>query len=146
MEQADVWFHAEVPVQSRGMRHKILVIEGATGTGKTVYAQSKGSHSCMCNVWNVAALSEDTDVWILDDMVSSSGKCSLKALSQYEADFTGRYQCVKTMKVHPTIILGNSREAITRCWEDIRGPEGEEWVERNMEWIHSGSAPFYVFP
>jgi hypothetical protein len=128
------------------MRHKILVIEGATGTGKTMYARSKGTHSRMCNVWNVASLSEDADVWILDDMVSTSGKYSLKALSQYEADFTGWYQRVKTMKVRPTIILGNSREAITRCWEDIKGLEGEEWVERNVEWIYSAAAPFYVFP
>jgi hypothetical protein len=146
MEQANVWFKAEVPVRGRGMRHKILVIEGATGTGKTAYARSKGTHSRMCNVWNVASLSEDADVWILDDMVSTSGKYSLKALSQYEADFTGRYQRVKTMKVRPTIILGNSRDAITRCWEDIKGAEGEEWVERNVEWIHSAGAPFYVFP
>jgi hypothetical protein len=127
------------------MRHKILVIEGATGTGKTAYARSKGTHSQMCNVWNMASLSEDADVWILDDMVSTSGKYSLKALSQYEADFTGRYQRVKTMQVRPTIILGNSRTAITKCWEDISGPEGEEWVERNVEWIQSGVAPFYVF-
>jgi hypothetical protein len=146
MERADTWFRKEVPVRARGMRHKILVIEGSTGTGKTVYARSKRTQSRMCNVCNVASLSEDTDIWILDDMVSSSGKYSLKALSQYEADFTGRYQRVKTMKVRPTIILGNSREAITRCWEDIKGPEGEEWVEKNMEWIHSGEAPFYVFP
>jgi hypothetical protein len=126
VEQADAWFEAEVPVRERGMRHKILVIEGATGTGKTAYARSKGMHSHMCNVWNVVALSEDADVWILDDMVKTSGEYSLKALSQYEADFTGRYQRVKTMKVRPTVILGNSRAAITRCWSDIRGPEGEE--------------------
>jgi hypothetical protein len=146
MERADAWFHNEVPVRAQGMRHKILVIEGATRTGKTAYARSKGTHSHMCNVWNVTALSEDADVWILDDRVSTSGKYSLKALSQYKADFTGRYQRVKTMKVRPTIILGNSRSAITRCWEDISGPEGEEWVEKNVEWIHSGSAPFYMFP
>jgi hypothetical protein len=146
VERADAWFREEVPVRARGMRHKILVIEGATGTGKTAYAWSKGSHSRMCNVWNVASLSEDANVWILDDMVSTSGKYLLKALSQYEADFTGRYQRVKTMKVRPTIILGNSRAAITKCWEDISGPEGEEWVERNVEWIHSGDTPFYVFP
>jgi hypothetical protein len=97
MERADAWFRDEVPVRSRGMRHKILVIEGATGTGKTAYARSKGTHSRMCNVWNVASLSKEADIWILDDMVSSSGKYSLKALSQYEADFTGRYQRVKTM-------------------------------------------------
>jgi hypothetical protein len=115
------------------MRHKILVIEGATGTGKTAYARSKGTHSRMCNVWNVASLTEDANVWILDDMVSTSGKYSLKALSQYEADFTGRYQRVKTMKVRLKIILGNSRAAITRCWEDISGPEREEWVEKNMD-------------
>jgi hypothetical protein len=145
VERADTWFREEVPVRARGMRHKILVIEGATGTGKTAYARSQGTHSRMCNVWNVASLSEDADVWILDDMVSTSGKYSLKALSQYEADFTGRYQRVKTMKVRPTIILGNSREAIARCWEDIRGPEGEEWVEKNVEWIHSGATPFYLF-
>jgi hypothetical protein len=146
VEQADVWFHEEVPVRGRGMRHKILVIEGATGTGKTAYARSKGTHSRMCNVWIVASPSEDADVWILDDMVSTSGRYSQKALSQYEADFTGRYQRVKTMKVQPTVILGNSRAAITKCWEDISGPEGEEWVEKNVEWIRSGDAPFYVFP
>jgi hypothetical protein len=89
VERADAWFRAEVPVRSQGMRHKILVIEGAMGTGKTVYTRSKGTHSRMCNVWNVVALSEDADVWILDDLVSSSGKYSLKALSQYKADFTG---------------------------------------------------------
>jgi hypothetical protein len=144
--RANAWFKAEVPVRARGMRHKILVIEGATGTGKTAYARSKGTHSRMCNVCNVAALSENADAWILDDMVSTSGKYSLKALSQYEADFTGRYQRMKTMKVRPTIILGNSRTAITKCWEDISGPEGEEWVERNVEWIQSGDAPFYIFP
>jgi hypothetical protein len=146
VERADAWFHGEVPVRARGMRHKILVIEGSTGTGKTAYARSKGTRSRMCNVWNVASLSEDADDWVLDDMVSTSGKYSLKALSQYEADFTGRYQRVKTMRVRPTIILGNSRAAIRKCWEDISGPEGEEWVEKNMEWIHSGDAPFYVFP
>jgi hypothetical protein len=146
VESTDVWFRDEVPMRARGMRHTILVIEGATGTGKTAYARSKGTHSRMCNVWNVASLSENADVWVLDDMVSNSGKYSLKALSQYKADFTGCCQRVKTMKVRPTIILGNSREAITRCWEDIKGPEGEEWVEKNVEWIHSGSAPFYVFP
>jgi hypothetical protein len=146
VERADVWFRNEVPERAWGMRHKILVIEGATWWGKTAYARLKGTHSRMCNVWNVASLSEDADVWILDDMVSTSGKYSLKALSQYEADFTGRYQRVKTMKVHPTIILGNSRAAITRCWSDIEGPEGEEWVGKNVEWIHLGPAPFYVFP
>jgi hypothetical protein len=82
VERADAWFRDEVPVRARGMRHKIMVIEGATGTGKTAYARSKGSHSSMCNMWNVASLSEDADVWILDDMVSTSGKYSLKALSQ----------------------------------------------------------------
>jgi hypothetical protein len=146
VERAEVWFRDEVPVSARGMRHKILVIEGATGTGKTAYARSKGTHSRMCNVWNVVSLSEDADIWILDDVVSTSSKYSLKALSQYEADFTGRYQHVKTMRVRPTVILGNSRAAITKCWEDISSPEGEEWVEKNVEWIHSGAAPFYVFP
>jgi hypothetical protein len=146
MEQVDAWFEAEVPVRAWGMCHRILVIEGSTGTGKTAYAQSKGTHSHMCNVWNAASLSEHADVWILDYMVSTSGKYSLKALSQYEADFTGQYQRVKTMKVRPTIILGNSRASITKCWEDISSPEGEEWVEKNVEWIHSGDAPFYVFP
>jgi hypothetical protein len=38
VEQADAWFRDEVPVRSRGMRQKILAIEGATGTGKTAYA------------------------------------------------------------------------------------------------------------
>ncbi|QRW13244.1 hypothetical protein RhiLY_12243 [Ceratobasidium sp. AG-Ba] len=108
VEQADKWFAEEVRPKGPGMRHRILVIEGETGTGKTAYARSKGKHSRMCNVWNVAALSEDADIWILDDMVSTNGKYSLKALSQYEADFTGRYQRVKTMKVRPTVILGNS--------------------------------------
>ncbi|QRV73357.1 Retrovirus-related Pol polyprotein from transposon opus [Ceratobasidium sp. AG-Ba] len=92
IDQADRWFDQEVRPKGPGMRHCILVIEGETGTGKTAYARSKGSHSRMCNVWNVANLLEDTDVWILDDMVSTNGKYSLKALSQYEADFTGRYQ------------------------------------------------------
>ncbi|QRW12473.1 hypothetical protein RhiLY_11472 [Ceratobasidium sp. AG-Ba] len=99
VEQADKWFAEEVRPKGPGMRHRILVIEGETGTGKTAYARSKGKHSRMCNVWNVAALSEDADIWILDDMVSTNGKYSLKALSQYEADFTSRYQRVKTMKV-----------------------------------------------
>jgi hypothetical protein len=145
VERADAWFEAKVPIRERGRRHKILVIKGATGTGKTAYAQSKGTHSRMCNMWNVAALSEDAGVWILDDMVKTSGEYSLKALSQYEADFTGWYQQVKTMKVHPTVILGNSRAAITRCWSDIKGPEGEEWLDKNVIWIRSGTAPFYVF-
>ncbi|QRV83731.1 hypothetical protein RhiJN_11747 [Ceratobasidium sp. AG-Ba] len=136
----------EVRPKGPGMRHRILVIEGETGTGKTAYACSKGSHSRMCNVWNVANLSEDADVWILDDMVSTNGKYSLKALSQYEADFMGRYQRVKTMKVRPTVILGNSRAAITRCWSDIEGEEGEAWVAKNVEWVYSGGRPFFVFP
>jgi hypothetical protein len=59
VDRADTWFHDEVPEWSRGMRHKILVIEGATGTGKTADAGSKGTHSRMCNVWNVASLSEE---------------------------------------------------------------------------------------
>ncbi|QRW01120.1 hypothetical protein RhiLY_00117 [Ceratobasidium sp. AG-Ba] len=107
IDQADRWFDQEVRPKGPGMRHRILVIEGETGTGKTAYARSKGSHSRMCNVWNVANLSEDADVWILDDMVSTNGKYSLKALSQYEADFTGRYQRVKTMKA-PTPSVENS--------------------------------------
>ncbi|QRV78791.1 hypothetical protein RhiJN_06806 [Ceratobasidium sp. AG-Ba] len=144
--QANRWFNQEVRPKGPGMRHRILVIEGETGTGKTAYARSKGSHSRMCNVWNVANLSEDVDVWILDDMVSTNGKYSLKALSQYEADFTGRYQRVKTMKVRPTVILGNSRAAITRCWSDIEGEEGEAWVAKNVEWVYSGGRPFFVFP
>ncbi|QRW14001.1 hypothetical protein RhiLY_13000 [Ceratobasidium sp. AG-Ba] len=123
--EADKWFAKEVRPKGPGMRHRILVIEGETGTGKTAYARSKGKHSRMCNVWNVAALSEDADIWILDDMVSTNGKYSLKALSQYKADFTGRYQRVKTMKVRPTVILGNSQAAITKCWSDIEGEEGE---------------------
>ncbi|QRW12495.1 hypothetical protein RhiLY_11494 [Ceratobasidium sp. AG-Ba] len=146
IDQADRWFDQEVRPKGPGMRHRILVIEGETGTGKTAYARSKGSHSRMCNVWNVANLSEDADVWILDDMVSTNGKYSLKALSQYEADFTGRYQRVKTMKVRPTVILGNSRAAITRCWSDIEGEEGEAWVAKNVEWVYSGGRPFFVFP
>ncbi|QRW07844.1 hypothetical protein RhiLY_06843 [Ceratobasidium sp. AG-Ba] len=146
VEQADKWFAEEVRPKGPGMRHRILVIEGETGTGKTAYARSKGKHSRMCNVWNVAALSEDADIWILDDMVSTNGKYSLKALSQYEADFTGRYQRVKTMKVRPTVILGNSRAAITKCWSDIEGEEGEAWVARNVEWVYSGGRPFFVFP
>ncbi|QRV90610.1 hypothetical protein RhiJN_18628 [Ceratobasidium sp. AG-Ba] len=146
IDQADRWFAQEVRPKGPGMRHRILVIEGETGTGKTAYARSKGSHSRMCNVWNVAALSEDADIWILDDMVSTNGKYSLKALSQYEADFTGRYQRVKTMKVRPTVILGNSRAAITKCWSDIEGEEGEAWVARNVEWVYSGGRPFFVFP
>ncbi|QRV96891.1 Retrovirus-related Pol polyprotein from transposon opus [Ceratobasidium sp. AG-Ba] len=92
VDQADKWFAQEVRPKGPGMRHRILVIEGETGTGKTAYARSKGSHSRMCNVWNVAALSEEADIWILGDMVSTNGKYLLKALSQYEADFTGRYQ------------------------------------------------------
>ncbi|QRV73436.1 hypothetical protein RhiJN_01450 [Ceratobasidium sp. AG-Ba] len=171
VEQADKWFAKEVRPKGPGMRHRILVIEGETGTGKTAYTRSKGKHSRMCNVWNVAALSEDADIWILDDMVSTNGKYSLKALSQYEADFTGRYQRVKTMKVRPTVILGNSRAAITtqpkpetpvmlidstqglsfefwlrKCWSDIEGEEGEAWVARNVEWVYSGGRPFFVFP
>ncbi|QRW11988.1 hypothetical protein RhiLY_10987 [Ceratobasidium sp. AG-Ba] len=146
IDQADRWFDQEVRPKGPGMRHRILVIEGETGTGKTAYARSKGSHSRMCNVWNVANLSEDADVWILDDMVSTNGKYSLKALSQYEADFMGRYQRVKTMKVRPTVILGNSRAAITRCWSDIEGEEGEAWVAKNVEWVYSGGRPFFVFP
>ncbi|QRV81705.1 hypothetical protein RhiJN_09720 [Ceratobasidium sp. AG-Ba] len=146
VEQADKWFAEEVRPKGPGMRHRILVIEGETGTGKTAYARSKGKHSRMCNVWNVAALSEDADIWILDDMVSTNGKYSLKALSQYEADFTGRYQRVKTMKVQPTVILGNSRAAITKCWSYIEGEEGEAWVARNVEWVYSGGRPFFVFP
>ncbi|QRW10383.1 hypothetical protein RhiLY_09382 [Ceratobasidium sp. AG-Ba] len=146
VEQADKWFAEEVRPKGPGMRHRILVIEGETGTGKTAYAQSKGKHSRMCNVWNVAALSEDADIWILDDMVSTNSKYSLKALSQYEADFTGRYQRVKTMKVRPTVILGNSRAAITKCWLDVEGEEGEAWVARNVEWVYSGGRPFFVFP
>ncbi|QRW08778.1 hypothetical protein RhiLY_07777 [Ceratobasidium sp. AG-Ba] len=141
VEQADKWFAKEVRPKGPGMRHRILVIEGETGTGKTAYARSKGKHSRMCNVWNVAALSEDADIWILDDMVSTNGKYSLKALSQYEADFTGRYQRVKTMKVQPTVILGNSRAAITKCWSDIEGEEGEAWVARNVEWVYSVEDP-----
>ncbi|QRV90846.1 hypothetical protein RhiJN_18864 [Ceratobasidium sp. AG-Ba] len=144
IDQADRWFDQEVRPKGPGMRHRILVIEGETGTGKTAYARSKGSHSRMCNVWNVANLSEDADVWILDDMVSTNGKYSLKALSQYEADFTGRYQRVKTMKVRPTVILGNSRAAITRCWSDIEGEEGEAWVAKNVEWVYSGGRPFFI--
>ncbi|QRV83505.1 hypothetical protein RhiJN_11521 [Ceratobasidium sp. AG-Ba] len=146
IDQADRWFDQEVRPKGPGMRHRILVIEGETGTGKTAYARSKGSHSRMCNVWNVANLSEDADVWILDDMVSTNGKYSLKALSQYEADFTGRYQRVKRMKVWPTVILGNSRVAITRCWSDIEGEEGEAWVAKNVEWVYSSGRPFFVFP
>ncbi|QRV99069.1 hypothetical protein RhiJN_27088 [Ceratobasidium sp. AG-Ba] len=124
VDQADRWFAQEVQPKGPGMRHCILVIEGETGTGKTAYAQSKGSHSRMCNVWNVAALSEDANIWILDNMVSTNSKYSLKALSQYEADFTGHYQRVKTIKVRPTVILGNSRAAITKCWSDIKGKKG----------------------
>ncbi|QRV96352.1 hypothetical protein RhiJN_24370 [Ceratobasidium sp. AG-Ba] len=146
VDQADRWFAQEVRPKGPGMRHRILVIEGKTGTGKTAYARSKGSHSRMCNIWNVAAISEDADIWILDDMVSTNSKYSLKALSQYEADFTGRYQWVKTMKVRPTVILGNSRAAITKCWSDIEGEEGEAWVARNVEWVYSGGRPFFVFP
>lgn len=146
IEQADAWFRSEIPAKARGMRHKILVIEGDTGTGKTAYVRSKGTHSRMCNVWNVGALSEEADVWVLDDMVSTNGRYSLKALSQYEADFTGRYKHVKAMKVRPTVILGNSRSAIMKCWSDIEGEEGEAWVARNVEWIYSGSMPFFVFP
>ncbi|KAG8688158.1 hypothetical protein FRC09_013077 [Ceratobasidium sp. 395] len=146
VNQADQWFAREVPPKAPGMRHRILVIEGATGTGKTAYARSKGSHSRMCNVWNVGTLSADADFWVLDDMVHTHGKYSLKALSQYEADFTGRYSHVKTMKVRPTVILGNSRSAITKCWSDIEGEEGDAWVERNVEWVHAGDRPFFVFP
>ncbi|QRV77359.1 hypothetical protein RhiJN_05374 [Ceratobasidium sp. AG-Ba] len=146
IDQANRWFDQEVQPKGPGMRHRILVIEGETGMGKTAYARSKGLHSRMCNVWNVANLSEDADVWILDDMVSTNGKYSLKALSQYEADFTGRYQRVKTMKVRPTVILRNSRAAITRCWSDIEGEEGEAWVAKNVEWVYSGGRPFFVFP
>ncbi|QRV96861.1 hypothetical protein RhiJN_24879 [Ceratobasidium sp. AG-Ba] len=97
VDQADRWFAQEVRPKGPGMCHRILVIEGETGAGKTAYARSKGSHSRMCNVWNMAALSEDADFWILDDMVSTNGKYSLKALSQYEANFTRRYQRVKTI-------------------------------------------------
>ena len=129
------------------MRHRILVIEGATGTGKTAYARSKGLHSRMCNVWNVPKLLEAADFWILDDMVSGAGgKYSLKALSQYEADFTGKYARVKTTKVRPTVILGNSREAIMACWSDIAGEEGDNWVDKNVDWIYAGDQPFFVFP
>ncbi|KAG8726934.1 hypothetical protein FRC10_006621, partial [Ceratobasidium sp. 414] len=129
VDQVEAWFETEVPRRGPGMRHRILVIEGATGTGKTAYTRSKGSHSRMCNSWNVAALSEAADVWILDDMVHTNGKYSLKALSQYEADFTGKYRHVKSMKVRPSVILGNSREAITECWSDIKGEEGEAWIK-----------------
>ncbi|QRV96262.1 hypothetical protein RhiJN_24280 [Ceratobasidium sp. AG-Ba] len=100
----------------------------------------------MCNMWNVAALLEDANIWILDNMVSTNGKYLLKAPSQYEADFTGRYQQVKTMKVQPTVIRGNSRAAITKCWSDIEGEEGEAWVARNVKWVYSGGRPFFVFP
>ncbi|QRW06232.1 hypothetical protein RhiLY_05231 [Ceratobasidium sp. AG-Ba] len=100
IDQADRWFDQEV-------RQRV---------------QACAIASCrMCNVWNVANLSED-DVWILDDMVSTNGKYSLKALSQYEADFTGRYQRVKTMKTE--------------------GEEGEAWVAKNVEWVYSGGRPF----
>ena len=100
----------------------------------------------MGNLWNVAALSPDADVWILDDMVHTNGRYSLKALSQFECDFTGRYKHVKSMKVRPTVILGNSREAITKCWSDIEGEEGEAWVKGNVDWVYSGGRPFFVFP
>ncbi|KAG8762015.1 hypothetical protein FRC12_009223 [Ceratobasidium sp. 428] len=146
IDQADEWFNREVPPKMPGMRHRILVIEGETGTGKTAYARSKGPHSRMCNVWNVGSLSTDADFWILDDMVHTHGKYSLKALSQYEADFTGRYSHVKMMKVRPTVILGNSRSAITKCWSDIEGPEGDAWVEKNVEWVYAGDRPFFVLP
>ena len=100
----------------------------------------------MCNVWNVASLSSEADFWVLDDMVHTNGRYSLKALSQYEADFTGRYQRVKTMKVRPTVILGNNRSAIMKCWSDIEGPEGDAWVAKNVEWVESNDSPFFVFP
>lgn len=45
IERADTWFETEVPEKARGMRHKILVIEGETGTGKTAYVRSKGTSS-----------------------------------------------------------------------------------------------------
>lgn len=146
INRVDAWLAAETPEKSRGMRHKILVIEGETGTGKTAYIRSKGTHSRMCNVWNVGALSEESNIWVLDDMVSTNGRYSLKALSQYEADFTGRYKHVKSMKVRPTVILGNSRSAIHKCWSDIEGEEGEAWVAKNVEWVYSGPKPFFIFP
>jgi Cdc6-like AAA superfamily ATPase len=40
VEHADTWFRDEVPVRAWAMRHKILVIEGATGTGKTTYVET----------------------------------------------------------------------------------------------------------
>ncbi|QRW13192.1 hypothetical protein RhiLY_12191 [Ceratobasidium sp. AG-Ba] len=116
IDQANRWFDQEVQPKGPGMRHRILVIEGETGTGKTAYARSKGLHSRMCNVWNVANLSEDADVWILDNMESTNGKYSLKALSQYKADFTGRYQRVKTMK---WVFFSRSDFSVSeeaRCW------------------------------
>ncbi len=119
------------------------MIEGATGTGKTAYARSKGTHSQMCNVWNIRALLEDADVWVLDDMVSTNGRYSLKALSQYKADFTGRYKHVKAMKVRPTVILGNSQTAIMKCWSDIEGEEGDVWIAGNVDWVYAGDNPFF---
>lgn len=73
IDQAEAWLATEVPVKARGVRHKILVIEGDSGTGKTAFIRSKGTHSRMCNVWNVGALSKEADIWVLDDMVSTNG-------------------------------------------------------------------------
>ncbi|QRV78169.1 hypothetical protein RhiJN_06184 [Ceratobasidium sp. AG-Ba] len=129
VEQADKWFAEEVRPKGPGMRHRILVIEGETGTGKTAYARSKGKHSRMCNVWNVAALSEDADIWILDDMVSTNGKYSLKALSQYEADFAGRYQRVKTMK---PLLKDNKGER-------RQGPDTQQIIDDSSQWTEFAS-------
>ena len=46
---ADQWFQQEVQRKAPGMHHRILVIKGETGTGKTAWAQSKGTHSHMCS-------------------------------------------------------------------------------------------------
>ena len=43
IDRANKWFDQEIPPKAPGRRHRILVIEGETGTGKTAFARSKGT-------------------------------------------------------------------------------------------------------
>ncbi|QRW07253.1 hypothetical protein RhiLY_06252 [Ceratobasidium sp. AG-Ba] len=145
IDQADRWFDQEVRPKGPGMRHRILVIEGERhwedclrplkgiaqpNVQRMECGEPVGGRRCM-----------DT---------GRHGIHKRQVLPQspepIRSGLHGRYQRVKTMKVRPTVILGNSRAAITRCWSDIEGEEGEAWVAKNMEWVYSGGRPFFVFP
>ncbi|KAG8739543.1 hypothetical protein FRC10_005472 [Ceratobasidium sp. 414] len=90
IDPADWWFMREVPRKGPGMGDK---------DWKNGLHLVKGMHSWMSNVWNVGTLSEDANMWILNDMVHANGKNLLKALNQYEADFMGCYKHMKSIKV-----------------------------------------------